>query len=58
MYAYAVRHGLLSMGLTLNKRVEALPPTPASHQIKGTPVSAPMTASARRQRIAISSNYV
>jgi len=46
------------MGLNLNKRVEALPPVPVSRKIKSTPVSAPMTASPRRRRMAISSNYL
>jgi phage terminase large subunit GpA-like protein len=58
VYAYAALHGLLSMGLNLNKRVEALPPVPTTRQIKSAPVSAPMTASPRRRRMAISSNYL
>ena len=60
VYAYAALHGLLSMGLNLNKRVEALPPVPASRQSRNDPrpVTAPMTASPRRRRMAIASNYV
>jgi len=58
VYAYAALHGLLSMGLNLNKRVEALPQVPTSRQGKSTPVSAPMTASPRRRRMAISSTYL
>ena len=60
VYAYAALHGLLSMGLNLNKRVEALPPIPASRQSRNDPrpVTIPMTASPRRRRMAISSNYV
>jgi hypothetical protein len=58
VYAYAALHGLLSMGLNLNKRVEALPPVPSARQGKSTPVSTLMTASPRRRRMAISSNYL
>src|SRR5690606_3308962 len=60
VYAYAALHGLLSMGLNLNKRVEALPTIPASRQSRNDPrpVTTPMTASPRRRRMAISSNYV
>src|SRR5690606_3304922 len=60
VYAYAALHGLLSMGLNLNKRVEVLPPTPVNRKpaSNATPVTVPMTASPRRRRMAISSNYV
>jgi phage terminase large subunit GpA-like protein len=58
VYAYAALHGLLSMGLNLNRRVDALPPIPACRQLKNKTVSAPMTASPRRRRMAISSNYL
>lgn len=50
-------HGLLSMGLNLDKRAEVLPPVPTSRQSQSTPVSAPMTASPRLRRMVISSNY-
>jgi len=48
------------MGLNLNKRVEALPPAPVNRKFasNATPVTVPMTASPRRRRMAISSNYV
>ena len=60
VYAYAALHGLLSMGLNLNKRVEALPPVPTNRKpaSNATPVALPMTASPRRRRMAISSNYL
>lgn len=60
VYAYAALHGLLSMGLNLNKRVEALPPAPVNRKSasNATPVTVPMTASPRRRRMAISSGYV
>jgi len=61
VYGYAALHGLLSMGLNLNKRVEALPPIPVSrarHVSSQTKVNAPMVPSPRRRRMAISSNYV
>jgi phage terminase large subunit GpA-like protein len=59
VYAYAALHGLLSMGMNLNKRVEALPPIPASRQRTAAPVAkAALTPSPRRRRMAISSNYV
>ena len=60
VYAYAALHGLLSMGLNLNKRVEALPPAPVNRKpaSNATPVTIPMTASPRRRRMAISSNYL
>ena len=48
------------MGLNLNKRVEALPPAPVNRKFasNATPVTVPMTASPRRRRMAISSNYL
>lgn len=60
VYAYAALHGLLSMGLNLNKRVEALPPVPVNRKAasNATPVTVPMTVSPRRRRMAISSNYL
>ena len=59
VYAYAALHGLLSMGLNLNKRVEALPPIPASRPRVATfAAKASLTPSPRRRRMAISSNYV
>ena len=60
MYAYAALHGLLSMGLNLNKRADALPPVPAHRKpaSNATPVAVPMSASPRRRRMAISSNYL
>jgi phage terminase large subunit GpA-like protein len=60
VYAYAALHGLLSMGLNLNRRVEALPPVPTNRKpaSNATPVAVPMSASPRRRRMAISSNYL
>lgn len=60
MYAYTALHGLLSMGLNLNRRVEALPPVPANRKSAShaKSVTAPMTDSPRRRRMAIASNYV
>jgi len=37
VYGYAALHGLLAMGLSLNKRVEALPPVPVSRVRGGYP---------------------
>ena len=56
----AIALGLLSMGLNLNKRVEALPPLPAHRKAaRNAPlVAAPMTTSPRRRRMAISSTYL
>lgn len=59
VYAYAALHGLLAMGMSLNKKVEALPPIPVSRQRQGAvtdPTAPPMKPSRRRR--AISSNYV
>jgi len=61
VYAYAALHGLLSMGLNLNKRAQALPPMPVNRQPSAgnnAPVTAPMTPSPRRRRMAIPSNYM
>jgi len=48
------------MGLSLNKRAEALPALPAKRQrgSSAATVSVPMTASPRRRRMAIASSYV
>jgi hypothetical protein len=48
------------MGLNLNKRADALPPVPTNRKraSNATLVTAPMTASPRRRRMAISSNYL
>lgn len=62
VYAYAALHGLLSMGINLNQRVQALPPLPATKTTRTSRVpgiAAPMTPSPRRRkRMAISSNYL
>ncbi len=60
VYAYAALHGLLSMGLNLNKRVEALPPVPVNRQAsrQSVIVATPTVATPRRRRRAIPSNYV
>jgi len=59
VYGYAALHGLLSMGLNLNKRAEALPPIPVSRQRAANPaIKAALTPSPRRRRMAISSNYL
>jgi phage terminase large subunit GpA-like protein len=61
VYGYAALHGLLAMGLSLNKRVEALPPVPVSRVrvVAGAaPITPPMTPSPRRRRMAIASNYM
>jgi phage terminase large subunit GpA-like protein len=59
VYAYVALHGLLSMGINLNQRVQALPPLPATKTSRVSGISAPMTPSPRRRkRMAISSNYV
>ena len=50
VYAYAALHGLLSMGLNLNKRVEALPPIPASGQSKSAAVFDAVTDSGNGRR--------
>ncbi|TSE28128.1 Phage terminase large subunit (GpA) [Tepidimonas thermarum] len=59
VYAYAALHGLLSMGLNLNRRVEALPQAPAVRaQTVGQVVVATPTTPSPRRRMAISSNYI
>ena len=58
VYAYAALHGLLSMGLNLNKRVEALPPLPVDRMLPVKTVAVPLKPSLRRRRQAISSNYM
>ncbi|MDR2819302.1 MAG: phage terminase large subunit family protein [Desulfovibrio sp.] len=59
VYAYAALHGLLSMGLNLNRRVDALPPIPENrvrrNDVRVTAVAAAPTP---RRRRAISSNYI
>lgn len=59
VYAYAALHGLLSMGLNLNKRAEALPKLsgPRNTATAGY-VPEPATPSPRRRRKAIASNYL
>jgi len=37
VYGYAALHGLLSMGLNLNKRAEALPPIPVTPAASSQP---------------------
>jgi phage terminase large subunit GpA-like protein len=59
VYAYAALHGLLSMGLNLNRRVEALPKQSVARQDAGqSVVSIPSVPTPRRRRMAISSGYV
>lgn len=60
VYATAALHGLLSMGLRLNKRVEALPPIPLNRNTRADrgDITAPLTPSPRRRRRAIASNYL
>ena len=59
VYAYAALHGLLSMGINLNKRVQALPSLPTTRTPRVSGIAAPMMPSPRRRkRMAISSNYV
>lgn len=60
VYAYAALHGLLSMGLNLNKKVAELPPIPdrtARHQMEALP-SVPSQPTPRRRRKVIRSSYV
>lgn len=57
VYAYAALYGLLSMGLNLNRRADALP-APRSKTVSGKPITTPLTPTPRRRRRAISSNYV
>lgn len=62
VYAYAALHGLLSMGLHLNKRAEALPhpePSQTTESRKQTFVAAqPRNPTPRRKRRAITSTYL
>jgi phage terminase large subunit GpA-like protein len=59
VYAYATLHGLLSMGLNLNRRADALPPIPENLErrddVRVTAVAATPTP---RRRRAISSRYI
>lgn len=56
VYAYAALHGLLSMGLNLNKRVAALPPV-AEKKTETPRFKTPVLTPTRRKRMAISSSY-
>jgi phage terminase large subunit GpA-like protein len=57
VYAYAALYGLLSMGLNLNRRVNALPAAPVTR--RDSPIMAPpQIPTQRRRREAISSSYV
>jgi phage terminase large subunit GpA-like protein len=59
VYAYAALHGLLSMGLNLNRRADALPPIPENRVRRNdVRVTAAAAAPTPRRRRAISSNYI
>ena len=60
VYAYAALHGLLSMGMNLNKRVDALPPIPEDRS-RGNDmrvIAGAAAPSSQRRRRAIASNYL
>jgi phage terminase large subunit GpA-like protein len=57
VYAYAALYGLLSMGLNLNRRVNALPVAPVTR--RDSPIMAPpQIPTQRRRREAVSSSYL
>ena len=56
VYAYAALHGLMSMGLSLNRRADALPVRPKMQQSSPSYVQ-PMQPTKRR-RMAVSSTYL
>lgn len=61
VYAYAALHGLLSMGLHLNKRADALPrpdPTQSTEARQRAPVSVQPNEPSKRRRKAIASRYL
>ncbi len=59
VYAYAALHGLLSMGLNLNRRADALPAIPANRECrKDVLVTAGAATPTARRRRAISSTYL
>ena len=57
VYAYAALHGLMSMGLSLNRRADALPVRPQKPTARSSSYSQPMQPTKRR-RMAVSSNYI
>jgi phage terminase large subunit GpA-like protein len=60
VYAYAALHGLLSMGLNLNKRTDTLPPIPENRERgnKAGQSFVAVTVPTPRRRRAISSTYL
>ncbi len=60
VYGYAALHGLLSMGLSLNQKVDALPAKPTTMPIKthNSLIMPPTKPTARRRRQVVGSTYL